>query len=129
VGWGVFDIFPFCGATAQIGAKPPRFWGFQITHTHISPVGFLWTSDQLVTETYLHHTQQIQLKNIHAFSEIRTRNPSHRTVFQRTPTERGIQHFTPLYDRVAVQFPLKLEMWIYCELKESLRALNRIYHI
>jgi hypothetical protein len=77
----------------------------------------------------LHHTQQTQLKNIHAFSEIRTRNPSNRTVFQRTPTGRGSQHFTCLYGGLAVQFPLELEMWICCEHKESLRAVYRKVHI
>jgi hypothetical protein len=33
-------------------------------------------SDKLIAEAALHNTQQTQQMNIHAFSEIQTRNPS-----------------------------------------------------
>jgi hypothetical protein len=55
----------------------PPFQGFLITH--IYTVGLLWTSDQPVAEasTYTaQHNVQTQQTNIHAPSEIRTRDPS-----------------------------------------------------
>ena len=47
----------FCGAPAQLGAKPPYCWGFKITHnyththTHTHPVRLLRTSDQHLAQT------------------------------------------------------------------------------
>ena len=46
------DFFPY-GAAAQRGPWPLHSWGFQITHNDASQsVGLLWTSDQLVAETF-----------------------------------------------------------------------------
>jgi hypothetical protein len=41
------------GSAAQRGLWPPRSRGFVITHNNApQSVGMLWTSDQLVAETY-----------------------------------------------------------------------------
>ena len=51
-----------------------------LDHTH--PVGLLWTSDQLVAEaaTYTTHNKH-KIRNIHALSEIRTRDPSSQAAY------------------------------------------------
>ena len=58
-------------AAAQIWSRPPRFEvSGSHTHTHLLQ---LWTYDQLVTQAQ--HTQT-QEANFHAFSGIRTDDPS-----------------------------------------------------
>jgi hypothetical protein len=45
-------FFIFSGSAAQRGLRPPHSRGFVITHNDVpQSVGFLWTSDQLVSET------------------------------------------------------------------------------
>jgi hypothetical protein len=39
-----------CVATAQIGSRSPRFWGFQITHTR-------WEFSELEAATYTTHNK------------------------------------------------------------------------
>jgi hypothetical protein len=58
-------LFILFGSTAQRGLWPPRFTRF-FDYTRRPTVGSLWTSDQLVAETWQHTT------NIHAPGEIRT---------------------------------------------------------
>jgi hypothetical protein len=50
------------GATAPSGPGPPHSRGFLSTHDTPQSVGLPWTSDQLVTETYLttHNTHDRQ---------------------------------------------------------------------
>ena len=50
--WVIYaGLFVF-GTTAPSGPGPPHSRGFQITHNDApQPVGLLWTSDQLVSET------------------------------------------------------------------------------
>jgi hypothetical protein len=46
-------LFFFCGAATQRWSWPPHSWGFYITHNDApQSVRLLWTSDQLVAETY-----------------------------------------------------------------------------
>jgi hypothetical protein len=46
-------VFFFGGAATQREPRPPHSWGFKITHDDApQSVGLLWTSDQLVAETY-----------------------------------------------------------------------------
>jgi hypothetical protein len=58
----------FSGSAAQRGLWPHRSRGFVITHSDApQSVGLLWTSDQLVAETFTwQHTTHTQQTNIHA---------------------------------------------------------------
>jgi len=43
-----------CGAVAERESRPPHSIGFYITQNNASHlIGLLWTSDQLVAETYI----------------------------------------------------------------------------
>ena len=77
---GAFEFF-FSWLSSPSGSEPPHCWGFEITHsvTHTHSIWFLWTSDQLVTDTSnWQHTQQSQERDTHAPDRIRTPNPSNR---------------------------------------------------
>jgi hypothetical protein len=71
-----FHSFSFSFQTGNIWS---HFRGFVITHTIRHTVRHLWTIDHLVAEasTYTgQHNIQTQETNIHAPSEIQTRDPS-----------------------------------------------------
>ena len=58
--WLMSRLFVWCGATTQIGHSPSIFEvtrSHTIRHTHTHTLGFIWTSDQLVTgaATYTAH--------------------------------------------------------------------------
>jgi hypothetical protein len=72
----------FCDVTDQLEPRPPRFEVSRLhtithAHTHIYPVGLLWTNDQPIAEaaTYV-NTQHTQETNILSLLRIRTRDPS-----------------------------------------------------
>jgi hypothetical protein len=64
--------FFFYGATAQVGPRPPHYWGFQITHTPGRTSLNEWSARR--RGHYLHNNQQTQGTNIHALSGVRTRH-------------------------------------------------------
>jgi hypothetical protein len=83
----VWNFF-FSGSATQRGLWPPRSRGFVITHNDApQSVGLLWTSDQLVAETFTwQHTQQT---NIHARGGIRTHDRSRRAAVDLRLRPRG----------------------------------------
>jgi hypothetical protein len=80
-----FIITFSCGAAAQIGPRPPRFWRVYITRTHARTHAHIHAHTHLRTPLsewsarrrgrYLHNTQQTQEMNILVPSGIRTREP------------------------------------------------------
>ena len=69
-------FFFYCGATAQCRPWPPHSFGFYSTYNYAPQlVGFLWTSDQLVTETSTWQLTTFKT-NIHAPGGIQPHNLS-----------------------------------------------------
>jgi hypothetical protein len=67
------------GTAAHRGLWPPHPRGLFITHNDVpQSVGLLWTSDQLVAETFTCNTQNTQQSNIHGTGGIRTHDRSRR---------------------------------------------------
>jgi hypothetical protein len=89
----ILQIFPPCGATAQIGPRPPRFEVFRShkiryarTHTHTRPrCRFCELLSACRKDRYLQNSQQTQQTKMRgALSEIRSRDPSNQTALRPT---------------------------------------------
>jgi hypothetical protein len=79
--WKIRMAF-FCGATAQLGDRPPHCWGLHITNNEIHTLGSAPLNERSARRRgcYLHNPQQTQEMNIHAVSGIRTRDRSNQAV-------------------------------------------------
>jgi len=78
----IFSHIYLCGASGQIGPRPPYFWSFGVTHNYTqtptpgsTPLNEWWARCR---GRYLGDTQQTKQTNIYALSGIRASDPCNR---------------------------------------------------